>query len=824
MPSCYGVLDEGLSCRIISGEYQNIELLGESKDIERYVELVNPNPDPYFDYQSVKENTEFGRVYEDYKVEFEKTFTMIENPSLNFNSPAQYGKKYSIESTPNQFVWTINLNRLNPTPFGIHDLKTMQVIVYNADTLGKNPYYIGKLWDFIDEQELNYNKPIDDGNTADFETSCVISMGLVKVTGTHRDIHTHSERDTNHIDMIDRITAVMYAKEDDLANATLTFTFDVSQNAALRQFAKVPRGELKIMLYNNKDLEIYQYYHMLDAYGAVQCKYFESLDDKPDQPDDGRGWGIYYPKAQHVGVSSLTQSFFKDKSGLKTYLDSIQLSDYESLSDVYVYRGNKMLSFKNEETYRFPVSSDLYYYPTLNVSYPKKAANYVESNTSFAVNGSANTSVMYDIFNSRNLFVMTLEDTKYIADKIGQVDIPILYNDVDDVRAYEDYLDEEEVSPGVSAYNYQRYDVGDPRIAQYLHFTSDASILSGTGIAVPDSSWKNKSVDDFASWLATNRSMYASKSEEVAQGVETEYVTTYASRETVDIARFLRFYVNYRRDYETQSLDLYFNYFNYIDSPYVRLENGTEMKIDTIESTYLKLKAGEDGVLDIIVQFKHYIGGVLYGYKNVKVLSYHIYNISDDKPKFLMYKTYEVQPGQAKHQVERGTVKFQVDSVNIQLEDYMSEPEQTITGAFRVVAYSDKELSSPYDFYFDYPSNLVNVNADGAGYYVDEAGSSLGMLHVVVTNPGQKSYSFGYETKYCVKDMLRYKNHKYSVSIDEANVYDCDGLACLVELADASMQFTYTTSELLGIVKDHVAAGAYVAVEAGKAVVNLSKV
>lgn len=268
-----------------------------------------------------------------------------------------------------------------------------------------------------------------------------MTAGEVKVTGTHRDIHTHSVRDSNHIDMIDGITVSMYAKEDDLANATLTFAFDVDQGAALRDFAKVPQGEIKVMLYNSKDLEIYQYYHMLDAYGAVQCKYYESLDDSKDQPDDGRGWGIYYPKTRNDGLSSLTNSFFKDKSGLKTYLNSIQLSDYEALSDVYVYRGNKMLSFKNEESYRFPVSSDLYYYPTLNVSYPKKAANYVESNTSFAVNGSANTSVMYDIFDSRNLFVMTLEDTNYIADKIGQVDIPVLYNDVDDVRAYEDYLD-----------------------------------------------------------------------------------------------------------------------------------------------------------------------------------------------------------------------------------------------------------------------------------------------------------------------------------------------------------------------------------------------
>ena len=99
-----------------------------------------------------------------------------------------------------------------------------------------------------------------------------------------------------------------------------------------------------------------------------------------------------------------------------------------------------MLGFKNDEEYRFPVSSDLYYYPTLNLAYPKRMGDFVDGNTSFAMNGAANTSVMYDIFNDGNLFVMQLEDSKYIANKIGQVDIPILYNDVNDIRAFEDYL------------------------------------------------------------------------------------------------------------------------------------------------------------------------------------------------------------------------------------------------------------------------------------------------------------------------------------------------------------------------------------------------
>ena len=50
----------------------------------------------------------------------------------------------------------------------------------------------------------------------------------------------------------------------------------------------------------------------------------------------------------------------------------------------------------------------------------------------------------------------------------------------------------------------------------------------------------------------------------------------------------------------------------------------------------MSLKPDEDVVLDIVTQFRYYKGGTLCGYRNVKLASYQIYNISDDKPKFLI--------------------------------------------------------------------------------------------------------------------------------------------------------------------------------------------
>ena len=97
------------------------------------------------------------------------------------------------------------------------------------------------------------------------------------------------------------------------------------------------------------------------------------------KPDDGRGWGIYYDPSKIDLDKYLddTKSFIVDDSGLTTFLKDLELSDYNYLSDIYVLSGYKGLGFKYDEELRFAVSSDLYYYPTMNLSYPKQAADYV---------------------------------------------------------------------------------------------------------------------------------------------------------------------------------------------------------------------------------------------------------------------------------------------------------------------------------------------------------------------------------------------------------------------------------------------------------------
>lgn len=135
-----------------------------------------------------------------------------------------------------------------------------------------------------------------------------------------------------------------------------------------------------------------------------------------------------------------------------------------------------------------------------------------------------------------------------------------------------------------------------------------------------------------------------------------------------DISKLLRIYVNYKKDMDNENgIVLYFNYSNYLNTPFIKLdeyktieydsdgkpvldENGHAKRIfqeyrvfsEILEGTYLKLSPGENGKLDIVLQFRYLDDNTVRGVKNVKVLTYQIFNISDDKPKFVIREVYRV--------------------------------------------------------------------------------------------------------------------------------------------------------------------------------------
>lgn len=108
---------------------------------------------------------------------------------------------------------------------------------------------------------------------------------------------------------------------------------------------------------------------------------------------------------------------------------------------------------------------------------------------------------MSSIFSDDSTFIIGLDDPSKILDLIGEVDIPLIYNDVNDVRAYEDYLSND--ISGVD--NYKKFDITDPRAYEFVHFAnilSDNVELSDHNIdvdatVVPEEFYKNKTIDQF---------------------------------------------------------------------------------------------------------------------------------------------------------------------------------------------------------------------------------------------------------------------------------------------------------------------------------------
>ena len=131
-----------------NAEYHSVELLGMSKDIDEYIKMVNPSPDPYLDYDKIVKEFAYGRVYEDYNPDEDKSFKTVSNPSLNPNSPKVFGNwgLVSYADGDDYLQYTIKLATLQKvSPYTAHDYEGMKLLVYNKNTLGKDPYLMSDL-------------------------------------------------------------------------------------------------------------------------------------------------------------------------------------------------------------------------------------------------------------------------------------------------------------------------------------------------------------------------------------------------------------------------------------------------------------------------------------------------------------------------------------------------------------------------------------------------------------------------------------------------------------------------------------------------------
>lgn len=206
-------------------------------------------------------------------------------------------------------------------------------------------------------------------------------------------------------------------------------------------------------MFNPAYLEAFEHYHMLDIYGLLYI--YDTDNIKLDKVGDG--WYITYDNSRfEIGP------YYIDKHGYKHKLEDVHLSDYTQLSDVYVLQGTEHLHYKYNEQDIYDISSDMYYYPSVNIKYPYTPGTYLES-LGFE-KGLRTGSYFEKMFDNTNYYTFRIDKPKEVANKIGNVSILIQGKDLEVALAYEDY-----VISGAEA----KYDYSDKRNFEYLQFVSD---------------------------------------------------------------------------------------------------------------------------------------------------------------------------------------------------------------------------------------------------------------------------------------------------------------------------------------------------------------
>lgn len=162
---------------------------------------------------------------------------------------------------------------------------------------------------------------------------------------------------------------------------------------------------------------------------------------------------------------------------------------------------------------------------------------------------------------------------------------------------YENFLEKDDNG----FYNYKKYATNDIRNLPYMQCTelndSDLvdSLISG---ALSSLSSNYTTIPVFLDKLALScPDVSILKTNQDVEYASTEFIHVTSQLSDINIDDFVKLYVNYARSEE--GIDLYFNYYNYIDSPYVRIHEN-KIYCDTIPGTYLSVAPNSSGFLNIV--------------------------------------------------------------------------------------------------------------------------------------------------------------------------------------------------------------------------------
>ena len=766
----------------IENDCLRFQLLGNSKNIDSQIAQVNPDVDPYFDMNRISNDFTYGRVYEDYDFQ-DMSFRWYQSPIINSSATGT--------DETSCMMWTISLSNVG---YVAKDYNNLKIAIYSKKTLGKNPYLIASLKqietvssNWINIPNYNQSYSIENSRETQLSTTADYPGLAFTATGTYNNKKFLNRTDSNYIN---NISSMQVQFDKDTKDLKLKFNI---LSTDLSSFTYIGKEELQVILYNQNDLKSFNFFHYLDAYGAINLHeakelYIDTLA--------GDGWTFIQTKEKKPEKQIVDD--FNAYNDIKRSADQldIDVSKYNYLSDIYVLKGRKMLSFKYSDDDHFRFDSDNYYFPTLNVKYPKVIGDFVTS-PSCQLEKAARTTDLSNTFDDNNLFILDLTDPQ-ISSEFGRVEIEMQHADDESLDGFEEMTEFDGTDFTISSF-FNKYDVNDSRSMQQVDFTefcTDNEAADPTEVRNIVSAAYDKYADstDFLNAIALSAATFGLSLDPFGQEQsKTKMLDSIAfDISQIDLADLLKLYVNYKK--KKNGIVLYFNYYNYINTPYIKIVDGKTYP-DYIQSSYCRVAPNEVGYVSIVIQLKYYKDEVLNGYKNVTVATYKVTNVSDDKPKFIIEQISKLKKGDLKVTRESPNVIMTVRDVVIDLADYADEKQLSSKPTFNLYIdiETDRRLSAPYEIGVDYPYDLAQpTEENGTGFFVDY--STNGYFNITVNESNLNTIRLGMQMNEQASELSNYIN-RYQVLIDKAyaegqngEVANIDTIQAAIEVRDSRKQ------------------------------------
>jgi len=153
-------------------------------------------------------------------------------------------------------------------------------------------------------------------------------------------------------------------------------------------------------------------------------------------------------------------------------------------------------------------------------------------------------------------------------------------------------------------------------------------------------------------------------------------------------------------------------------------------------------------------------------------VSYKVYNVSDDKPKFLINEIDRIKPGDLLDTKESPNVLLAVAEKMIDLSKYKSD--EYPMSYIECTIDADRRLAAPFVVEIDYPYDLVQAVIEDTSYGIVVREDSNGFLTVTVLDAAVDYFKIGVKSHYTAGELSDYIN-RYHIDVDSVSIVGANG-------------------------------------------------